>query len=97
MQFCLCSTVSAYACLTKGNDTLTLKLGRNGQLNNLKTLRHHILTKKEFAGHWRISLRTTTNLMRQGLPFYKVGRSVRIDRTTADKWMVKKHETGGGQ
>ena len=50
-----------------------------------------LLTKKQLAEHLSISIRSIDNFMNnEGLPFYKMGRSVRFRLDDVAAWMQKR-------
>ena len=49
-----------------------------------------MLNKKEIAAHYKVSVPTIDRLMTQGLPFTKIGKSVRFDLETVEKWLEDK-------
>ncbi len=50
-----------------------------------------MLDKKEIAAHYKVSVPTIDRLMTQGLPFKKIGRSVRFDLETVEQWFIEKN------
>lgn len=48
-----------------------------------------MLTKKELAAHFKISIPTIDRLMTQGLPYTKIGRSVRFNLEEVTQWLEK--------
>lgn len=51
-----------------------------------------MLDKKEIAAHYKVSVPTIDRLMTQGLPFTKIGKSVRFDLETVEQWLKEKKE-----
>ena len=49
-----------------------------------------MITKKQLAEKMQVTPVTINNLMKQGLPFYKFGRSVRYDWDEVLKWTKEK-------
>ena len=53
-----------------------------------------ITDKRGYAARWRLSTRTVSNFLAQGLPHCAVGkRRVRIIVTEADRWMLDRFGT----
>ena len=48
-----------------------------------------MLTKKEIADHYKVSIPTIDRLMKEGLPFTKIGKSVRFNLETVEDWLKK--------
>ena len=51
-----------------------------------------MLDKKEIAAHYKVSVPTIDRLMTQGLPFTKIGKSVRFDLEEVKIWLAEKQE-----
>jgi len=49
-----------------------------------------MLTKKELAEKLKVSIMTINRHMKTGLPFYKVGKSVRFDYEEVKKYLKDK-------
>lgn len=49
-----------------------------------------LLTKKELAKNLKISLRTVDRLMTSGIPYIKIGKSVRFDFEAVMEWFKSK-------
>jgi excisionase family DNA binding protein len=48
------------------------------------------LTSKDLEKKYQISRSTVDNWKKEGLPFIKIGRSVRFDEKEVDKWINKR-------
>ena len=48
------------------------------------------LTSKDLEKKYQISRSTVDNWKKEGLPYIKIGRSVRFDETEVDKWISKR-------
>lgn len=54
-----------------------------------------MLSKKEIAKEFNISLPTINRYMKMGMPFYKVGgKLVRFYPEEVKKWLIEKREKG---
>ena len=51
-----------------------------------------MLNKKEIAAHYKISIPTIDRLMTQGLPFIKIGKSVRFNLEEVQTWLEGKQQ-----
>ena len=51
--------------------------------------------KRDLAGMLGVSERSVTNYMRAGLPYIKLGRSVRFDRVLVREWLNRSCAKGG--
>lgn len=51
-----------------------------------------MLTKKELAEFLKVHVNTIDNFVRQGMPHYRFGKSVRFDQTEVLEWFKKKGE-----
>ena len=49
-----------------------------------------MLTKKEITNHYSVSINTIDRLMKEGLPFTKIGKSVRFDLEKVEEWLNRK-------
>jgi len=55
-----------------------------------QSLAKEITTKRGFAQHWSVSVRTADNWLRMGLPHMKLSaRQIRINIPDADRWMTE--------
>jgi excisionase family DNA binding protein len=52
-----------------------------------------MLTKKELAAKLKLSIPTIDRLMKKGMPFFKIGKSVRFDEEIVNEWL-KKYQKG---
>lgn len=46
-----------------------------------------MITKKELAEHYNVSIATIDRLMKEGLPYTKIGKNVRFDLEKVKKWL----------
>lgn len=49
-----------------------------------------LLNKQEIAKELRLSVSMVDKLMKQGLPFIKIGKSVRFDCEQVKKWVLQR-------
>ena len=52
------------------------------------------LTSKDLEKKYQISRSTVDNWKKEGLPFIKIGRSVRFDEKEVEKWINKRFIQG---
>jgi predicted DNA-binding transcriptional regulator AlpA len=52
------------------------------------------LTSKDLEKKYQISRSTVDNWKKEGLPYIKIGRSVRFDEAEVDKWIKKRFLQG---
>ncbi|OIP93535.1 MAG: hypothetical protein AUK55_08155 [Syntrophobacteraceae bacterium CG2_30_61_12] len=53
------------------------------------------LTIRELSEYASLHINTLKLWMRKGMPFYRIGRSVRVKRSEFDLWMQKNFLAGG--
>lgn len=53
------------------------------------------LTVKQLADYASLHINTLKMWMKKGMPFYRIGRSVRVKRSEFDLWMQKNFQAGG--
>jgi len=51
-----------------------------------------MLNKKQIAEHYAVSVPTIDRLMKEGLPYVKVGKNVRFDLDEVKEWLKNKRE-----
>lgn len=49
-----------------------------------------MLTKKELAAKLKLSIPTIDRLMKKGMPFFKIGKSVRFEEEEVLKWLKER-------
>jgi excisionase family DNA binding protein len=49
-----------------------------------------MLTKKELAAKMKLSIPTIDRLMKKGMPFFKIGKSVRFEEEEVLKWLKER-------
>lgn len=49
-----------------------------------------LLNKKELASKLKVSVATIDNLMKKGMPYLKIGKSVRFNLEEIFKWLKEK-------
>ena len=50
-----------------------------------------MINKKELAEFFKVSLGTIDNFMRDGMPYMKIGKSVRFDKEKVIEWFKNKY------
>lgn len=55
------------------------------------------LTLKELADHVSVSINTLRNWMASGMPYIKLGRSVRVNRSDFDAWFEQFRVVGAAR
>ncbi len=48
--------------------------------------------KKEISEHYAVSIPTIDRLMKDGLPYVKLGKSVRFDLEKVEQWLQEQKE-----
>ena len=51
-----------------------------------------MLTKKDLAEHYKVSVPTIDRMMTQGLPYTKFGKSVRFELEKVKEWIEQQKE-----
>lgn len=67
---------------------LLLQTVGSGRINEHQPTMHYV-KKAQIAAHFGISSRKVNNLMKEGLPYIKIGRSVRFSIEDCNDWMLK--------
>lgn len=56
-----------------------------------------LLTQKEVADYFKVTILTVHNWRKKGLPFYKIGSVVRFDFVDVKNWVDQKRIKGTGK
>ncbi|WP_353740647.1 helix-turn-helix domain-containing protein [Desulfoferrobacter suflitae] len=58
-------------------------------------MENEYLTLKQLSQYSSLHINTLKLWMKKGMPFYRIGRSVRIKRSEFDLWMRNNFQAGG--
>lgn len=53
-----------------------------------------MLTKQELCDWLKVSLPTVDRLMKQGMPFIKIGKAVRFEQDDVKRWLEEQQDRG---
>jgi hypothetical protein len=59
--------------------------------SDVDTVQNFVLRKGGIANRYHVSRRSIDNWMRQGLPYIKIGKSVRFKVSLCDEWLEKNY------
>lgn len=54
-----------------------------------------MLTKQEVMEWLKVSLTTIDRLMKQGMPYTKIGKAVRFEKEDVEKWLKEQQNKDG--